>query len=162
MRKLIYLFVACLLLMMVSGCKTKQQVVETVKYVHDTTFFHKDSVVYRFQTLNGTDEEKTAMWTSHDTINGVDTVWKYRYRTIKLNNNESVKAETTGNQIQSKRDSAVSTATKAYNNKGVSKNEKKGGVHSWLGWLLFALLALIDIVFFAMCKKGKIVFKVNK
>lgn len=58
MRKLVYLFLICLLSMMMVGCKSKQKVVETVQYVHDTTFFNKDSVVYRYLTFNGTDEEK--------------------------------------------------------------------------------------------------------
>lgn len=57
MRKLVYLFLICLLSMMMVGCKSKQKVVETVQYVHDTTFFNKDSVVYRYLTFNGTDEE---------------------------------------------------------------------------------------------------------
>lgn len=165
MRKLIYLWLACLLLMIVSSCKTKQKVVESVQYVHDTAFYHTDSVVYRFLTFNGTDEEKTATWTSHgyDSASGTktDTIWKYRYRTIKGNAGESLRAETNGNKAEVKKDSTANTTTKA-NKVGVSKKEKKGGVRNWLGWLLFALLALIDIVFFAMCIRGKIVFKVNK
>lgn len=159
MRKLVYLFIICLLSMIVAGCKSKQKVVETVQYVHDTTFFNKDSVVYRYLTFNGTDEEKTATWTSHG--NTTDTVWKYRIRTVKSNTGESVKAETHGNQVRVKKDSTANTAKKAYN-EGVSKKEKKGGVQSWLGWLLFVVLLLIDISFFVLCKRGKIVFKVNK
>ena len=157
MRKLIYLSLACLLLMMVSGCKTKQKIVESVQYVHDTAFFHKDSVVYRYLTFNGTEEEKTATWTTHDTINHTDTVWKYRCRTINGNAGESLRAETNGNKAEVKKDSTANTTTKA--NK---KKEKKGGVRNWLVWLLFALLALIDILFFVMCIRGKIVIKVNK
>lgn len=161
MRKLIYLSLACLLLMMVSGCKTKQKIVESVQYVHDTAFFHKDSVVYRYLTFNGTEEEKTATWTTHDTINHTDTVWKYRYRTINGNAGESLRAETNGNKAEVKKDSTANTTTKA-NKNGVSKKEKKGGVRNWVGWLLLALLALVDILFFVMCIREKIVFKVNK
>lgn len=158
MRKLIYLWLACILLMMVSGCKTKQKIVESVQYVHDTAFYHKDSVVYRFLTFNGTDEEKMATWKTHDTINHTDTIWNYRYRNIKGNAGESLRAETNGNKAEVKKDSTANTTTKA-NKNGVSNKE---GVWNWLGWLLFALLALIDILFFVMCIRGKIVFKVDK
>lgn len=144
--------------MMVSGCKTKQKIVESVQYVHETAFYHKDSVVYRFLTFNGTDEEKTATWKTHDTINHTDTIWNYRYRNIKGNAGESMRAETNGNKAEVKKDSTANTTTKA-NKNGVSNKE---GVRNWLGWLLFALLALIDILFFVMCIRGKIVFKVDK
>lgn len=155
-RMLLYLYLACVLLM-TNGCEAKREVVESVRYVHDTAFFHKDSVVYRLLAFNGTDEEKTAIWTSHgyDSTSGTktDTIWKYRYRTIKGSAGESMRSESNGNQAQIKKDSTANTTMIA--NAGNKTGDKKGGVRGgWLGWSLFALLALIDIVFFATHKRG--------
>lgn len=148
-RMLLYLYLACVLLM-ANGCEAKREVVESVRYVHDTAFFRKDSVVYRLLAFNGTDEEKTAIWTSGTKT---DTIWKYRYRTIKGSAGENMRSDANVSLAQIKKDSTANTTMIA--NAGNKTGDKKGGVRGgWLGWSLFALLALIDIVFFATHKRG--------
>ena len=87
---LLWGLLACLLITICCGCKSNDKIVDAVHYVHDTAFVKQDSVVYRFAQFNGTDEEKTATWTTRDTERNVDTIFKYRYRVVRTQSRDTV------------------------------------------------------------------------
>lgn len=152
MRKFFYFWLACVLLMPVAGCKSKQKVVESVRYVHDTAFSRSDSIFYRVLDFSGTETEKTAVWHVRDTVNNTDTVFKYRYREVRGRSLEDVKSEKTAAALYVKRDSTGTTTTKLAGN-GV---KAKGGGN----WLLFVVVGLlvINVFLYTLLKKGKVVF----
>lgn len=85
---------ACLLITICCGsCKSKEKIFNAVHYVHDTVLAKQDSVAYKFAQFNGTDEEKTAIWTTRDTEHNVDTIFKYRYRVVRTQSRDTVYAQ---------------------------------------------------------------------
>lgn len=139
MKKAGIFFVVLLLVSVLVGCKTKQSIVENVRNVHDTAYIKQDSIVYRYVTLNGIDEETTATWVSKDTVHNVDTVYKYRKRTYKAESSENTTAQKVASMMKQSKDT---TATKKTTG-SVAKNTGTRSKHSVLSDIWFMLCGYI-------------------
>lgn len=142
MKKTGIFFVVLLLVSVLVGCKTKQSIVENVRNVHDTAYIKQDSIVYRYVTLNGIDEETTATWVSKDTVHNVDTVYKYRKRTYKAESSENTTAHKEASMMKQSKDTTATKKTTGSVAKNTGSKHKKGAV--W--WLLvgFFIGILVD------------------
>lgn len=148
---------ACLFLSFLLGCKGKQTVVESVRYVHDTAYSVRDSIVYRTMTFGGTVEEREAEWTSKgdSASNTPDTVWRYRYRTVTAQGKDSSHTEVRAASGQQRTDSTATVTTK-----GRAKPEKQAsgkGMTAWTAalWLLSVVAAFAGGVVFGRRTRKK-------
>lgn len=151
MKKLLILIIAFGSLSVLIGCKSNQKIVENVRYVHDTAFYRHDSIINRYLTFSGTEEEKTAEWINHDSATGKDTVIRYRWRTIKSETSENTHAESNGSSHHSKKDTTAITTSKV---KDCPAKAHKGR----LPWIIsiILLIACISLGYLLWMKKSKI------
>lgn len=78
MRKLLGVFMAMMVVCLLSGCRTTK--LAQTQIVHDSVFQTRDSIVIRLVKDSVSEREKTTIQTKHDTINGTDTVFVIRER----------------------------------------------------------------------------------
>ena len=78
MRKLLGVFMAMMVVCLLSGCRTTK--LAQAQIVHDSVFQTRDSIVVRLVKDSVSEREKTTIQTKHDTINGTDTVFVIRER----------------------------------------------------------------------------------
>lgn len=67
-----------IVVLLLTGCRTRQMIVERTQYVHDTAFVSRDSVVYRLVRDSVTEREKTALFVKNDTVYSVTDRWHTR------------------------------------------------------------------------------------
>lgn len=80
MRKLLGVFMAMMVVCLLSGCRTTK--LAQTQIVHDSVFQKRDSIVVRLIKDSVSEREKTTIQTKHDTINGIDTVYVIQERVI--------------------------------------------------------------------------------
>lgn len=135
------LLVCLLITLLLGGCKGKQTVVESVRYVHDTAYSTRDSIVYRTLTFGGTVEERTAEWTSKgDSVrNAPDTVWRWRYRTVAARSLDSSRTMVESVRMEQREEKSVARPLRG-----------RGGVFGGMGLLgilgIIGLLGLVGVV----------------
>lgn len=135
MKKILYVFALLLVACAFIGCRT-HRVIET-QIVHDSVYQTKDSIIVRFVKDSVSEREKTNIYTKHDTVTGIDTVFVIREKYI---DRWKVRTDTIQKIVYVEKSKS---STKEVKKEKKKMSEKKQAFLFFLGCLTVWLIAYI-------------------